>query len=357
VADLFEGLTLLSEGGPDVTRIEMHMDAGGSPAAVLGRNIGSSGVEVTGFEITTTVPSFRALGFVSASNVVVRNCRFVDVDTGVGQGAGIVANGSTILVEDCEFIRCVASSEAGGLKVLNGRGTIRRCTFEECGPTALVASSDLSVLIESCDFRNNFGVGGGAGVGILGVDEAEVRDCFFEGNTAQFGGGVGLCCAGLPYRITGNVFVGNHADVRGGALSVNTAAIVTGNTFVGNSSPLGAAVRVNPSPGLATVEGNVFAFSSGAAALESGGSPHTGDCNVFWSNAAGDYTDYTPGPRDRVADPEFCDMPGGDYTVRNTSPCAPANSLGCGQIGALGVGCGVIAVEAESWGEIKSWHR
>jgi hypothetical protein len=161
----------------------------------------------------------------------------------------------------------------------------------------------------------------------------------------------------LPYRITGNVFVGNHADLRGGGLSANTAAIVTGNTFVGNSSPLGGAVRVNPNSGLATVEGNVFALSSGAAALESGGSPYTGDCNVFWSNAAGDYTDYTPGPRDRVADPEFCDMPGGDYTVRNTSPCAPANSLGCGQIGALGVGCGVIAVEAESWGEIKSWHR
>jgi predicted outer membrane repeat protein len=312
---------------------------------------------VEGFNIFTSVPMHGGMSLVSTANVRVSNCRFVDLDTGRSSGAGLFANGSTILVEDCEFIRCVASFEGGGLKVLNGRGTIRRCTFEECGPTAVLAEGNLSTLIESCDFRNNFGVGGGAGVALLGVDEAEVRDCFFEGNTARYGGGMSLCCAGLPYEITGNLFVSNTAEVRGGALAANTNSVVTGNTFVSNVAPDGGAVQVNPSAGSVVFERNVLAHNTGAPALESDGDPHSGDCNVFWSNAAGDYTDYTPGPRDRVADPEFCDMPGGDYTVRNTSPCAPANSLGCGQIGALGVGCGVIAVEPGSWGEIKSWHR
>jgi hypothetical protein len=312
---------------------------------------------VEGFNIFTSVPMHGGMSLVSTANVRVSNCRFVDLDTGRSSGAGLFANGSTILVEDCEFIRCVASFEGGGLKVLNGRGTIRRCTFEECGPTAVLAEGNLSTLIESCDFRNNFGVGGGAGVGIALVDEAEVRDCFFEGNTARYGGGMGLCCAGLPYRITGNVFVGNHADVGGGALFANTNSIVTGNTFVGCSSPQAAALLLNANMNSVVLERNVFAFSLGAAAVQTLVGQQAGDCNVFWSNEDGDYADYLPGPRDRVADPEFCDLPGGDYTVRNTSPCAPANSLGCGQIGALGVGCGVIAVEAESWGEIKSWHR
>jgi hypothetical protein len=142
----------------------------------------------------------------------------------------------------------------------------------------------------------------------------------------------------------------------GGGISAGTDAVLTENTIVGGSSPTGAAVVFF---GDAVVfERNVLAFHSGAPALGFLGSgQQAGDCNVFWSNEAGDYTDYTPGPRYRVADPEFCDLPAGDYTVRSTSPSAPANSLGCGQIGALGVGCGVIAVEAESWGEIKSWHR
>jgi predicted outer membrane repeat protein len=210
-------------------------------------------------------------------------------------------------------------------------------------------------LIESCDFRNNFGVGGGAGLAVLGVDEAEIRDCYFEGGVAEFGGGLSLCCPGLPYLVTDNVFVNNHAGTLGGAIAAGADATIRGNTLVGNSGVSGSCVAfVGES---VVLEQNVFAYSAGSPALASVTGQQAGDCNVFWSNEAGDYTDYTPGPRDRVADPEFCDMPGGDYTVRNTSPCAPANSLGCGQIGALGVGCGVIAVEAESWGEIKSWHR
>jgi hypothetical protein len=86
---------------------------------------------------------------------------------------------------------------------------------------------------------------------------------------------------------------------------------VTGNTFVGCSSPQAAALLLNANMNSVVLERNVFAFSLGAAAVQTLVGQQAGDCNVFWSNAAGDYTDYTPGPRDRVADPEFCDMPGG----------------------------------------------
>jgi hypothetical protein len=50
------------------------------------------------------------------------------------------------------------------------------------------------------------------------------------------------------------------------------------------------------------------------------------------------------------SDPLFCF----DYSLAESSPCAPANSPGaCGLIGALEVGCGG-AVTPATWGEIKA---
>ena len=44
-------------------------------------------------------------------------------------------------------------------------------------------------------------------------------------------------------------------------------------------------------------------------------------------------------------------------TLDEASPCAPANSGGCGLIGALPVGCGATAVEPATWGGIKASFR
>jgi hypothetical protein len=67
------------------------------------------------------------------------------------------------------------------------------------------------------------------------------------------------------------------------------------------------------------------------------------------------------------ADPQLCgpidwqDIPTseGNLTLQATSPCA--NSLVCGLIGALGVGCGGTPVEATlvpaSWAQVKSRYR
>jgi hypothetical protein len=46
-----------------------------------------------------------------------------------------------------------------------------------------------------------------------------------------------------------------------------------------------------------------------------------------------------------------------DLTVSSLSPCLPANSLGCGLIGALGQGCGTVAIQPMSWGQIKGAYR
>jgi hypothetical protein len=83
----------------------------------------------------------------------------------------------------------------------------------------------------------------------------------------------------------------------------------------------------------------------------------TSDCNVFWDNPDGDVENFPMGPNDRIVDPLFCDPEANDFTLQVGSPCLPPNSEGCGQIGALGQGCGVIAVELDSWGAVKERYR
>jgi len=57
-------------------------------------------------------------------------------------------------------------------------------------------------------------------------------------------------------------------------------------------------------------------------------------------------------------DPQFCGLEdSGNYFLQEDSPCAPDNSGGCGLIGPLPVGCGTVATEQKSWGEIKSIYK
>jgi hypothetical protein len=84
----------------------------------------------------------------------------------------------------------------------------------------------------------------------------------------------------------------------------------------------------------------------------------SGACNALWNNAMGDFgLDWVAFPTDIFADPLFCDPMYLDFTLDDGSPCAPGGTPGCGQIGAHGVGCGVVSVEAASWGKIKSLYR
>ena len=54
--------------------------------------------------------------------------------------------------------------------------------------------------------------------------------------------------------------------------------------------------------------------------------------------------------------PLFCDVDGGDLTVASDTPCLPQNNT-CELIGALGQGCGAVAVASRSWAGIKSLYR
>lgn len=85
-------------------------------------------------------------------------------------------------------------------------------------------------------------------------------------------------------------------------------------------------------------------------------------CDLF-GNEGGDWTEEIVdqlGENGNIsADPAFCDPDFGDFTLADSSPCAPflPPNEECDMIDAWPVGCGGTAVSPASWGDLKSLYR
>ena len=64
-------------------------------------------------------------------------------------------------------------------------------------------------------------------------------------------------------------------------------------------------------------------------------------CNDWFANQSGAGSGISPGPTDLALDPRFCDAVNDDVRLASSSPLA--NAAGCGQVGALGIGCATSA--------------
>ena len=86
--------------------------------------------------------------------------------------------------------------------------------------------------------------------------------------------------------------------------------------------------------------------------------PYISCCDIY-GNAGGDWVDCIAsmaGTNGNICeDPLFCDGNGYDFRLECASPCV--DGYGCGQIGALGVGCGASLVEPTTWSSLKARYR
>jgi predicted outer membrane repeat protein len=171
-----------------------------------------------------------------------------------------------------------------------------------------------------------------------------ITDCTFSENSADLGG--------VLYTFGGYCY-----------------PAFLGCTLCGNSATQGSAIycRLDESP---TVENTIIAFGAG-------GEPvyfyYLGTieviCSDVFGNAGGDWVGSIAGqdtlPGNFSADPRFCDLESEDFTLDETSPCAPGNhpyGYDCGLIGAMPVGCTYAGIEPEheestTWSTIKSMYR
>ena len=364
---MVNGVALRSEAGPEVTTIDMLGAGVGAIATVIRVAVGPASGEilVEGFTVTGAPPSYG--GAFVASAVTFRDCIFRDMDGRPSSGGGIAANGDMDVIE-CEFVNCLGDA-GGAIYHANGHLNLIGTTIRECGSKGVYLSGNAggpgeSALIEDCVFLDNWA---DVASGALQISQynlgATVRRCRFEGNVAYGSGAGGLGWGNYGAKLIEDCLFLNNAtstgNGQGGALRVsgNGSCVIRGNTFCGNSQTYeffgGATAYIATS---ALFERNIVSGSRGNTAVfvEEGGSLST-NCNVYWDNEDGNGVPL--GATDREANPEFCDPDNHDFTVRENSPCVEPGSLGCGQIGAFGIGCGVVSVESASWGRIKALHR
>lgn len=279
-------------------------------------------------------------------------------------GAGILCSGASPSLINLYIADCNATDDGGGLCCTSyASPTITGCRFENNSATddggGLYAATWCSPEIDDCVFSGNLAGDRGGGA-VFSVNCFPTIDgTTFRGNEAANGGGLNFTYAYGP--VTDCVFLENISTYGGGYHGYgNARADFRRCTFSGNTAANGANVylRANSSP---TFTNCIIAFGVAGAAF----ARYATDCNPVlactdvWGNAGGDWTamisDQNGLNGNFWADPLFCDRLDGVLTLRGDSPCAMVNNSGCGQVGALPVGCsGVWLVRPDGSGDFST---
>lgn len=350
-AFLKPGVVLLGAGGPGATALQA-----GTGEGVVHTVPGSELTVVDGFTITGSVAavvsqsspielrncwllsnSTLAVDVALAGHVILRDCR-IENNCGnrVGSGYAVVAQSSTVEFYDCDF------RDNHGLRAVRvdiaPRVVVDGCVVSgHVWGGALLFESVPDLQIRNSVFSANKNTGNGGGITAVSCSGV-VEYCVFDSDTAFAGGGVAI--SGGTVALRHNSFYNCHAVI-GSAISIGVSP--------GGNDP-GASHNI-----VANCTGQY-----GAVDRTSGANDPTTGCNIFWGNQAPDFSSFgtwTASATDIFADPQFCDPAMSDFTVHSTSPGAPGATPACGPIGALGVGCGSVSVEATSWGKIKAQYR
>jgi hypothetical protein len=227
----------------------------------------------------------------------------------------------TVSISGITFQNCTRSGGeiwGGGLMFHRSAPTVEHCTFVDCSAWAaggVFVSQGSNAVIRSNKFIRNFG-----------GDLAGAVEIFQHSGVAT---------------ISNNTFVANSTTRHGGAVLLNASTVhLLNNIYFGNS---------------AGISGGAVACLNAATV--------TGSCDLYWQNTAPTSADVFACSiaigqfGNMVADPLFCDVLAGVYTISSDSPAAPDAVGGCGLRGACPVACGPVSISASSWGSIKAHYR
>ena len=297
----------------------------------------------------------------------LREVSFIGNATQLGSyhGGGAYIEGSDILFEDGVFEGNSSEEYGGGLYSYNyspSRLVNVRFSGNSAHRGGGMRCSVSSAQLEDVLFLDNYTTGTGEGGGLFcGPGCEPVLDgCVFVGNTAALGAGM-ICRDNGNAQVVDCVFFDNHADTYGGGVGAFTATpSLEGVTLAYNSagSAGGNAYFASTS---SWVTRTIIAFAASGGGVHSNNSYPLLTCSDVFGNTGGDYSGSVPNQTGLVGniseDPMFCDGAGGNFQLDELSPCSPANNS-CGALmGARGVGCGVTATEATTWGALKALYR
>lgn len=376
------------EGGPDSEQYGFYFGGSDGPDAVLSGITVRNGWSLNGAGIYC----------VFGASPRIERCS-LDGNTATGNGGGLyLRNGASPAVRECSFSGNVAANGAGAYCAEGAAPTFRECAFiansASASGGAVHCRGGSSASFHGCDFTGNSAGLNGGGLYAESQCDPELVDCVFRGNECGFTGGavhVRLNCApritncefienagrdggalgGLSdcdALIRESVFIGNRAEVRGGACfwdGVSVGPTFESCTMARNRAPSGSGLWLRLNYEDAVLRNTIVATGEVGEAIHVSGLysvPAMSCCDLF-GNEGGDWTGYIEdllGQGGNLrADPLFCDQEGDDYSLDVRSPCLPGNhpdGEDCGLIGALGLGCGAVPAEETTWGRIKSGY-
>jgi hypothetical protein len=314
-------------------------------SAALGGGLYISSTTMSACTITGNTATERG-GGAFLSDADLSGCTFEGNHATSGGAVSIEASAEDVVLEDCEFLDNSAD-EGGG--ALDYRGDV-------------LPTNDV---LAGCLFVGNQAISGGA-ASTMGISCPLFDGCTFLTNEATYGGAVNLGWSYDPH-LAGCTFAENAADW-GGALLAGTQGTLTlsGSTFYGNAGRIegGAVYLVLEGGGSCDIQNTIVASSSEGAALATDGMGEiTMGCCDLYGNAGGDWIGVIAGllgvDGNITLDPQFCDAPGGDFGLAETSPCAPFSPPNpeCDLIGAQPITCVATPVVTTSWGGIKELFR
>ncbi|MCK4305349.1 MAG: right-handed parallel beta-helix repeat-containing protein [Candidatus Eisenbacteria sp.] len=289
----------------------------------------------------------------------------IELTNGIFAGLGnrdLDCNGKVLWIRsaaddpDSCLINCdgTASDPHRGFRFHSGEGSetvLQGLTFfdgygESDGGGAIEWIGGVEPLIVNCRFANNLAAGGGA-IYCEGASPT-FEDCVFESNWAATYGGALQLRNGSNVTLTRVTFDFNEAEDLGGAILAAGGSMVTLNncTLHESVADQGGGIYVDSNASHAELKNTIVGFSGGggAAFVEAGGGAHFECCDLY-GNVGGDWVGAIAGQygvEGNIAeDPGYCGAAGGDFTLEDTSPCAPYSppNPACDQIGAWPVGC------------------
>lgn len=240
------------------------------------------------------------------------------------------------VIEGFRIMNGAVMGHGGGIYLYDSNPTIRNCVISDntagepesghVGGGIFAYSS--SPVVENCVIWENWAEDNGGGV-FCGQASLPVFDgCQFVTNSARTGGAL-YCVSEANADIDNCTFYGNETLYGGVISSLGNTDLLIDNTIISHSTR-GPAVYCDMSSSI------------------------TMNCCDVYGNEGGDWTGCIAGQLGThgnfEANPRYCDIGEGDFSLMINSPCSPDSAPGgCGLIGALPVECGAPCCNPETY--------
>jgi len=265
-------------------------------------------------------------------------------------GGGIRINFASPTIVNCIFENCSSRYGGGICCFYRGGPIISHCLFTACSAWrgGGLYVHEYTATLEDCVFYHNTSDKGGAIVA-RSTYNMSVTNCLFQENyaTNYCGGAIYFNLTSLA-QLTGCTFAGNVSYGYGGTICCeeNSLPVFVNCTFWGNAADGGPSGVYSGTGSEPVLENTIIAAGLGEGqAVDCYNATVTLSCCDVHGNAGGDWVGCIAnqlGINGNIAlDPLFCDPYGGNFRLRENSPCAPFSPPNpqCDLIGAWPVGC------------------